>query len=116
MSTTNIDPARSDLLVAQTRASARDTLLNVVDQSIRRSAELRREREAREAEARVIEDRRNRAEEAERIEREDAEAVTQRAREQADEIVTRSEERRREDEALDARSPFNTTSLIDTLA
>lgn len=86
----------SNLLIATARARNTGAVLRVVDESVRRAAELREEREARRAEERAAEARRDRAETAERIEREHAERLSDQYRAEAARVV----EDRAEAEAL----------------
>lgn len=68
-----------ELFGAISKARTTGVLLNVLDESLARSAELRERRQAEEAERRQIEERIRRREETEEIERRDAQRVSDEA-------------------------------------
>ena len=69
--------ARAARTSASSAAAATRVLLDVVDESLRRAAEARRERERKDAEEREIEARAERRREIERVERRDAQRVAE---------------------------------------
>lgn len=86
------------LLTAHAKARNEEVIGHVVDDSLARAAELRKEREAREAERREAEARQRRIEMAERLEQEEATRLTQErrlaeTRQQAHDIAEREVER-----------------------
>lgn len=106
----------SNRLVAAASARNTGTLLRVVDESVRRAARLREEREARRAEERAAEARRDRAEQAERIEREHAERLSERYRAEAARVVEEREEAGALRLEAEARSRLNLSDEVDLFA
>ncbi|HLO41579.1 MAG TPA: hypothetical protein VK176_11195, partial [Phycisphaerales bacterium] len=72
------------VVIAAARARNQEVITRVVDESIDRAAELRKQREARDEARRREERRQERIEAAERAEREEAARLAQRQREQAE--------------------------------
>lgn len=80
MNGSNLTPQEARLVVASARASNEQVLGSVVDDSVKRSAEARAQREAREAERRAEESRQRRAEEFARAEEQEARALEEKRR------------------------------------
>lgn len=81
--------AATPLVVAIAKAEATDKMLHVVDESLRRAAEAREEREKLEAEARDKAERDDRLEQAKRAEQEAAQRLTERNERVAEDIARR---------------------------
>jgi hypothetical protein len=82
-------PHPTPLVVAVAKAEATGKMLEVVDESLRRAAEAREERERLEAQRREKEERDNRVEEAKRREEESARLLTERNERVAENIALR---------------------------
>lgn len=98
------------------RARNTDVILRVVDESIERTAEARREREARRAEDRAEEDRLRRADEYERLEREDAERLTERYRAEAESIIAARAAQRDAEADAERKASFEPAPGLDVVA
>ncbi len=104
------------LLVAVAKAENIGTVLRVVDESLKRAAELRQQREARLREERLAEARRARAEEAERVEREHAERLSERHRVEAAAVVAERDRLADLQLQAQARQKARSADGIDLLA
>lgn len=87
-------PAPTPLVTAVANAQATDKMLQVVDESLRRAAEARQERERIEAERREKEERDNRIAEAKRQEEESARRLTEHNERIAEDIAAREAARK----------------------
>ncbi|MGE3108796.1 MAG: hypothetical protein AB7G11_06555 [Phycisphaerales bacterium] len=88
------------LVTAIAQAKNTDVVLAVVDESLRRAAEARREREEREAEQRERDAREERVREYERREEQAAEELHDREQREARQVAQREEESRQLHQAL----------------
>ncbi|MDX2114191.1 MAG: hypothetical protein SFZ24_01040 [Planctomycetota bacterium] len=108
------------LLTARVRAEATGTMLRAVDESLRRAAELREERQKRREEERVLEERRERSLEARKQEERDAQELTRKAEELARKAVESDERVRAADLLAQARreaaGPADPLGRVDILA
>ncbi len=99
------------VLIAAARARNHEVITRVVDESIERAAELRKQREERDEVRRREERRQERIEAAERAEREEAEEIAARQRElearQEDEDATRRSMLRQELAEVESSGPFD---------
>ncbi len=86
----SITADNAELVFVAARAENDRVLFNVLDESLKKSAELRKEREAAEAERREREARENRSAEIERREREAAQEVADRNRALREETAVES--------------------------
>lgn len=82
------------LVAAVAQSQATEKMLHVVDESMRRSAEAREERERLETERRAKEERDNRVEEAKRQEAESARRLAERNERVAEDIAAREQAQR----------------------